>query len=344
MPTAGFEGPIWPVSNYRYSMSPIGDRPGADYIGKRLTIRLHEPGGGFRDVVGILESETTVRKRDGSLTHFPPEKIAIWREIISPPERAGHGSPLSLRIREIESVASQTWPAAEQVHIGDWLLRATGKFTGRANSVLPLGEPPYGNPGIPLQEAIDKVIAFYQERHLTPLIHIPLPTYIELDDVLAQQGWQVKVSVLVMVADIKPRYPIDETYGIWEVTNTPTAEWLNVQNDHGVEGIMKRAESFYLGLRKDGNLVAIGRGANYEKWTTLTRLFVKEEFRGRGLGRELVQRILQEAHKRGATKALLQVSAENMVAINLYQSLGFAEHHTYHYRAYQPDLIARESR
>jgi len=124
---------------------------------------------------------------------------------------------------------------------------------------------------------------------------------------------------------------------------TPTDEWLSVQNDYGVEDIMKRAQSFYVGLRIDGDLVAIGRGANYEKWTTLTRLFVREDFRGRGLGRELVHRLLQEAHSRGATKALLQVSAENVTAIKLYESLGFTQHHTYLYRAYKPQLSTSES-
>lgn len=324
-------------------MSVISERPGADDIGKRMTIRLHDPAGGFRDIVGILESETTIRKRDGSLAQFAPEKIAIWREIIAPPEKAGHGAPLSLRIREIELAASATWPAAEQVRMGDWLLRATGKFTGRANSVLPLGEPPYGNPGKPLQEAIDEVITFYQERGLTPLIHIPLPTYVELDEVLARQGWQEGISVLVMVADIKLPFDTHENDEVWEVKSSPSDEWLSIQNDHGVADIMKRAQSFYVGLRIGGDLVAIGRGANYEKWATLTRLYVRENFRGRGLGRELVQRILREAHTQGATKALLQVSAENVVAIKLYESLGFTQHHTYHYRAYKPQLITEKS-
>ena len=117
-----------------------------------------------------------LRPRLGNVTdlaQFAPEKIAIWREIIAPPEKAGRGAPLSLRIREIELAASAAWPAAEQVRMGDWLLRATGKLTFRANSVLPLGEPPYGNPGKPLQEAIDEVVAFYQERQLTPVFHIP---------------------------------------------------------------------------------------------------------------------------------------------------------------------------
>lgn len=323
-------------------MSSISERPGADEIGDRLTIRLHDPTGGFRDIVGILESETTIRKRDGSLAQFAPEKIFIWKKITSPQDRAGYGAPFSLRIREIELAASAAWPAAEQVRMGDWLLRATGKLTFRANSVLPLGDPPYGNPGKPLQEAIDEVVAFYKKRELTPVFHIPLPIYAELDEVLAQQGWQEKVLVLVMVTDIKPPFTVDEGVGTWEIGDAPSDEWLSVQNDHGVKEIMKRSPGIYVGLRIDGSLVAVGRGANCEKWTTLTRLFVREDCRGRGFGRELVRRILQEAHSQGATKALLQVDAKNLPAISLYESLGFTQHHTYRYRAYQPELPESE--
>lgn len=324
-------------------MSSISERPGADEIGDRLTIRLHDPAGGFRDIVGILESETTIRKRDGSLAQFAPEKIFIWKKITPPRDRAGYGAPFSLRIREIELAANATWPAGEQIRMGDWLLRASGKFTLRANSVLPLGDPPYGNPGKPLQVAIDEVTAFYQERELTPVFHIPLPIYAELDQALALQGWQEKVLVLVMITDISPPFPVDESIGTWEVENAPTDEWLSLQNDHGVKEIMKRSPGIYVGLRINGNLVAVGRGANYGKWTTLTRLFVREDCRGRGLGQELVRRILQEAHSQGATKALLQVDAKNLPAISLYESLGFAQHHTYRYRAYQPKLPLSES-
>ena len=146
-----------------------------------------------------------------------------------------------------------------------------------------------------------------------------------------------------MVTDIKPPFDADESDGVWEVEDAPTDEWLSVQNDHGVKEIMKRAPGIYVGLRIDGDLVAVGRGANYEKWTTLNRLFVREDYRGRGLGRELVRRILQEAHSQGATKALLQVDTKNVVAIKLYQRLGFTEHHKYLYRTYQPKLQLSES-
>ncbi|MCX6435067.1 MAG: hypothetical protein NTY21_03105 [Actinobacteria bacterium] len=32
-------------------------------IGTRVTIRLHDVGGGFRDIVGVLESGTSLRNR-----------------------------------------------------------------------------------------------------------------------------------------------------------------------------------------------------------------------------------------------------------------------------------------
>ena len=51
-------------------------------IGKRVTIRLHDPQGGFRDIVGFLESPVTLRNRHGELIEFAHERIALWREVV----------------------------------------------------------------------------------------------------------------------------------------------------------------------------------------------------------------------------------------------------------------------
>ena len=310
--------------------------PGANEIGKRLTIRLHAPEGGYRDIVGILESETTVRKKDGSIANFQPEDIWVWRVITPLAERAGHGAPFSLRIREMEAAANATWPAKETARLGDWLLRASGKFTMRANSVLPLGDPPYGNPGIDIQEAIAEVIAFYQRHNLPAIFHIPLPTYFPLDDLLHEQGWIEKITADVMVCDIKNSDPPEAAMGIWEYSDTPSDEWLEVQGDQDVAQIMKSAPATYVGLRVDGKLVAVGRSAVFEKWSVLTRLFVQPNFRRKGLGRDLVNVLLTEAKNQGATKSLLQVDESNTAAIKLYENMGYFHHHSYTYRIHQP--------
>jgi hypothetical protein len=55
--------------------------PSENEIGKRVSIRLHDPEGGFRDLLGTLEALDLVRKKDGSLKKFDPEAIALWKVV-----------------------------------------------------------------------------------------------------------------------------------------------------------------------------------------------------------------------------------------------------------------------
>ncbi len=56
-------------------------QPSAADIGQKVSIRMHDPAGGFRDILGILESVDEVRKKDGSLVKFDPTQIALWRVV-----------------------------------------------------------------------------------------------------------------------------------------------------------------------------------------------------------------------------------------------------------------------
>jgi hypothetical protein len=53
----------------------------AGLIGKRVTVRLHDPEGGFRDIVGYLESPFTLRNRHGILIEFSHDDVALWKEV-----------------------------------------------------------------------------------------------------------------------------------------------------------------------------------------------------------------------------------------------------------------------
>ena len=77
-------------------------------IGKRLTLRLHDPEGGYRDLVGVLESATTIKKRSGEIVTFDPSQIAIVHPIKEVAQRSGSGAPLSLRIAELETLSTRT--------------------------------------------------------------------------------------------------------------------------------------------------------------------------------------------------------------------------------------------
>jgi len=54
----------------------------ATLIGKRVSIRLHDPEGGFRDILGHLESPHSLRNRHGHLIEFAHDQIFLWREVI----------------------------------------------------------------------------------------------------------------------------------------------------------------------------------------------------------------------------------------------------------------------
>jgi len=65
---------------------------------------------------------------------------------------------------------------------------------------------------------------------------------------------------------------------------------------------------------------------------------VSERSRGRGLGRQLMGRLLAEATDRGARSIFLEVRADNPVAQSLYRSLGFEEI-AVRPNYYQPDAV-----
>ena len=56
--------------------------PSISEIGKRVTIRLHDPESGFRDLLGVLEEIDAVRKKDGTLKKFDPAEIALWKVVV----------------------------------------------------------------------------------------------------------------------------------------------------------------------------------------------------------------------------------------------------------------------
>jgi GNAT superfamily N-acetyltransferase len=317
------------LGDYRYPMKWTGATGLMDHIGKRLTIRLHEASGGYRDIVGILESPSTLRHKDGREITFSQNEIAIYREIIPLSESAGKGAPLSIRIIELEKLLNSTWSATEQIMHGQWLFRASGKYTMRANSVLPQGAPPFGKPEKEINEAIKDVITFYSERDLEPIFHLPLPLYEELFNYLIAHGWREKLRAQVQVIDI-PVSEIDSDL-VLEVSATCNSEWLLVQGDEKLLDIMDKTQALYYILKKQDTAVAVLRAGISDDWAVISRLFVKPEYRGNKFSQELMHLVFRDLRSAGITKAALQVDLSNEAAMALYKGLGFRKHHEYSY-------------
>jgi ribosomal protein S18 acetylase RimI-like enzyme len=106
-------------------------------------------------------------------------------------------------------------------------------------------------------------------------------------------------------------------------------DWLGIQPTPGIEKILSGCAATYLRLVSNGQTVAVCRIALAYGWSSITRVYVHQDFRGKGLGKTIVAAALESSFEQGATKAVLQVEASNAIAIGVYESLGFNFHHEY---------------
>jgi GNAT superfamily N-acetyltransferase len=307
-------------------------------LGSRVTIRLHEKSGGYRDIVGILQSKNEIVNSHGQTVFFNSQDVAIWRLIKPLPDRAGTGAPLSLRISELEEISNSTWQADREVHYGKWIARLSQGFTVRANSVLPRGAGPFGEPLEAIERSIDFIQNLYKEAGLTPAFVLPLPVYSELDSLLHLQGWTQKLVVQYLVNEsvtIKPEARDDV---IFSHSRSPQDHWLRVQGDENLLPIMSRTPALYGAIHHKGVIVGVGRIAVVGSWSIVSRLYIVPEYRGKGLSKFLMNNLTHAAFIEGATKVFLQVDALNTVALALYESMGFRYHHTCSYRELQSEI------
>jgi len=85
-------------------------------------------------------------------------------------------------------------------------------------------------------------------------------------------------------------------------------------------------------IENGDSMVACGLGVIQEKTVGLFDIIVDEDFRGKGLGRRILDGLLSWAKINGAESAYLQVMVDNKDAFALYQKLGFTELYRYWYR------------
>lgn len=249
---------------------------------------------------------------------------------------------ISASISRLEQVAALGWPAPETQVMGGWLLRAAEGWTGRANSVLPLGEP-----GRPLEAALTAVRQWYAARGLPARFQIPLPLRTDLDGELDRRGWEAYNPTVVRVArtdDVLAAAP-DRPLPAAAFASTPSESWLGAYHYRGgshlptvaVRVMTAAADPVFATVAIEGVLAGIARAVvDYDivgqGWCGITALETVPEFRRRGIGQHLVAEVLTWAAGRGASQVYLQVMEGNVAAHAMYDRLGFTTSHTYHYR------------
>ncbi|MEN0615796.1 ribosomal protein S18-alanine N-acetyltransferase [Klebsiella indica] len=93
-------------------------------------------------------------------------------------------------------------------------------------------------------------------------------------------------------------------------------------------------------LAVDGEMAAFAITQIVLDEATLFNIAVDPAFQRRGLGRELLEHVIDEVEKRGVVTLWLEVRASNLAAIALYERLGFNEATLR--RNYYPTVDGRE--
>lgn len=294
----------------------------------------------FSDVVGLLTSWANgvliVTRRNGGAVHIAEQTLAAGKIVPDRPARPRRATPPVATAHELQELASRGWPALDTERLGDWTLRASAGFTRRANSVLPLGDP-----GLPLDAAIQRVRDWYGERGLVPYVQVATGTMDSderLDAELARDGWTAEAFTLVCTGPIAP---VADGPGAERVTlsRVPDAAWLSRYHRTGelaatAVRVLTGGPSVWFATIPGGaqGPAAIGRCVADGRWAQFGAVEVDPQYRRAGLATAVMAALARRALDEGATGGYLQVEEENEGARALYERMGFTTHHGYHYR------------
>jgi GNAT superfamily N-acetyltransferase len=278
-------------------------------------VRYRLPAGSvppLTDVIGHLEAigpTLRVRTKRGDVVDVAAADVVAIKALAAAPVRTGD-------IRNLEHAAALAWPGVEQQWLGGWLLRFGRGSTRRANSAVPLD--------VQTGSDVSAIIDWYAARAVAPLVAAP-------DRLLrVPPGVPIDAETLVMTGDVTTQRPSTVA-----VADRPDDEWLRLyRRDVPVDVLTAVLDGEVAFATAAG--AAVGRGAVTEspdgtRWVGLSAVHVVETARRRGLARELCEALLTWGPERGATRAYVQVLADNTAATRLYESMGFSVHHRSRY-------------
>ncbi|BEP12110.1 GNAT family N-acetyltransferase [Acidothermaceae bacterium B102] len=308
-------------------------------VGERVMVRYAHGGDGppLTDAVGNLLSWSggvlQVATRRGLVD---VAEAALVAGKVVPLPRVARAADAS--VADLQRLSALSWRPLETARLGGWRLRAGAGFTGRANSVLPLGDP-----GLPLDDAIAHVMEWYGQRGIRPRFQLPQPITAALTDELVVRGWSTDDVTEVMVGDVGAALALSQGADLppVDVADAPSDGWLSRYHYRGgqlpadaLRVLTNHEGAGFASVVEDGATVAIARATVDERWLCVQAVEVDASARRRGLGRHVMGGVLQWGQDNGARHVHLQVMASNEPAHALYDRLGFSPHHRYHYSSY----------
>jgi ribosomal protein S18 acetylase RimI-like enzyme len=298
------------------------------------------PGEKFTDTVGVLASwddGVLLITRKGGETVRIAESALVAGKVVPPAPARRRGPAASYE--ELARIATRAWRPVESERLGEWELRAASGFTRRANSVLPLGDP-----GLPLDAALDVVRRWYGDRGLPAYVQTATGaegTQELLCAELERLGWVREVTAELWIGALAPLADLEEPSaapGGVMLSREADEAWLARYQRKGVSEVALRvlgsgASVWFATVPGEGGgaPAAIGRCVVDGRWAGFAAVEVDPALRRQGLATAVMAALARQALEEGASAAWLQVEADNAGARAMYAGMGFGAHHSYHH-------------
>jgi ribosomal-protein-alanine N-acetyltransferase len=142
---------------------------------------------------------------------------------------------------------------------------------------------------------------------------------------LADESDLARLMAMSEAADSAAHWTRQQWLDIFRTQSPARLAWIAEQGAEQttdqITGQIAEGRMAESGVRGVGFLVGREGGPEWE----LENIAVLQEFRHRGVGRELLSALLRHAHSRGAERILLEVRASNESAIRFYKLSGFEQ-------------------
>jgi len=245
-------------------------------------------------------------------------------------------------LSRVEDAGLNASAPPQQRWVDGWLVRFSPGKAKRARCINAVAEG-----RMPVEQRLRQCAALFEQASLPLIVRITpfsLPTH--LDATLEAQGLRRFDDTRVMaLADLRADEPaLPAGVAVTSLGLEAFAQRVGAFRESPLAQRQAHAERllnspvpyFAFELRERGDVVACGQIALEHDLVGLYDIYTAPHARGRGLARLLCGCLLNQAVRRGARHAYLQVEADNHPARAAYQRVGFADGYAYHYRAADP--------
>ena len=245
-------------------------------------------------------------------------------------------------LSRIEDAGLNASAPPQQRWIDGWLVRFSPGKAKRSRCVNALAAG-----RLPLAARLAACEQVFAEATLPMIVRVtPFTQPVDLDAQLEQRGLRrfddTRVMVLAGLAQSVPspaRGISIDTIGVEafaQRVGSMRRSALAQRQAHAQRLLSSPVAFSAFELRVDGEVLACAQFAVERDLVGLYDVFTAEAARGRDLATALCRHLLDNARRRGARHAHLQVESDNAAARSVYRRLGFADGYAYHYRTLDP--------